>query len=37
MGAIVTGALAGIALGYALQRSDLCFHSTFRGIWERRF
>ena len=37
MGAIVAGVLAGLLFGYALQRSDLCFHSTFRGIWERRF
>lgn len=37
MGAIVAGVLAGLFVGYALQRSDLCFHSTFRGIWERRF
>ncbi len=37
MGAIVTGLLAGLFLGYALQRSDLCFHSTFRGLWEHRF
>ena len=37
MGAIVAGAGAGLLLGYALQRGDLCFHSAFRGLWERRF
>ena len=37
MGTIVAGTGAGLLLGYALQRSDLCFHSTFRGLWERRF
>lgn len=37
VGAIVAGLGAGLLLGYALQRSDLCFHSVFRGLWERRF
>ena len=34
---IVTGALAGIALGVVFQRSDLCFHSTWRGLFEKRY
>ena len=34
---IITGALAGVALGYVFQRSDLCFHSTWRGVIERRY
>lgn len=34
---IVAGALAGIAFGYVLKRDDLCFHSMFRGIYDRRF
>ncbi|MDH5225006.1 MAG: YeeE/YedE family protein [Actinomycetota bacterium] len=37
MGAIATGIIAGCLLGFALQRSDLCFHSAFRGLWERRY
>jgi uncharacterized membrane protein YedE/YeeE len=37
MSAIAAGIVAGLLLGYALQRSDLCFHSAFRGLWERRF
>ncbi|MDE0804866.1 MAG: YeeE/YedE thiosulfate transporter family protein [Acidimicrobiales bacterium] len=34
---IITGAVAGLALGYVLQRSDLCFHSAWRGVLEGRF
>ena len=37
MSAIVAGLGAGLLIGYALQRSDLCFHSAFRWLWERRF
>lgn len=33
---VVTGLLAGVAVGYAFQRSDLCFHSAWRGVLERR-
>ena len=36
-GLIITGSLAGVALGYVFQRSDLCFHSTWRGVIERRY
>ncbi len=35
--AILTGALAGIALGFVLQRGQLCFHSAIRTALERRF
>lgn len=34
---IVTGAIAGIGLGYVFQRADLCFHSAWRGLIEGRF
>lgn len=34
--ALVAGALAGLVLGYVLQRGQLCFHSVFRGMLERR-
>lgn len=34
--AIVTGGVAGIVLGYVLQRAQLCFHSTFAGLWSGR-
>jgi hypothetical protein len=33
---IVGGAVAGLALGYVLQRCQLCFHATFAGLYERR-
>jgi hypothetical protein len=32
-----TGAIAGVLFGYVLQRSDLCFHSAWRGVFERRY
>ncbi|MGI8625048.1 MAG: YeeE/YedE thiosulfate transporter family protein [Geodermatophilaceae bacterium] len=35
--AIVTGALAGIAMGYVLQRGQLCFHAMFADAWHGRF
>ncbi len=34
---IVTGAIAGVAVGVVLQRSDLCFHSAWRGLLEHRY
>lgn len=34
--ALAAGSVAGVAMGYVLYRGQLCFHSTFRGIWERR-
>jgi hypothetical protein len=34
---VLTGAAAGAALGYVLQRSQLCFHATFGGALARRF
>lgn len=34
---IGTGALAGLLVGYVLQRGDICFHSTFRGVFEHRW
>lgn len=34
---ILTGTIAGLWLGYVFQRSDLCFHSAWRGVIERRF
>ncbi len=34
---ILTGAIAGIAIGYVFQRSDLCFHSAWRGVLEHRY
>lgn len=33
---ILTGSLAGLALGYVFQRADLCFHSAWRGLLEGR-
>lgn len=33
---VLTGTAAGIALGYVLQRSQLCFHATFSRLYERR-
>ncbi|CAN5364176.1 hypothetical protein BH24ACT9_BH24ACT9_07030 [soil metagenome] len=35
--AILAGALAGIGIGYVLQRGQLCFHSMFAGAWRGRF
>ena len=34
---VVTGALAGAAIGFVLQRGQLCFHSTIRTGLEGRF
>lgn len=34
---IGSGALAGLLVGYVLQRGDICFHSTFRGVFEHRW
>ncbi|MGI8936666.1 MAG: YeeE/YedE thiosulfate transporter family protein [Iamia sp.] len=34
---LITGALSGLALGYVLQRTDLCFHSAWRGLFEGRY
>ena len=28
--------MAGVVFGYVLQRSQLCFHATFAGLYERR-
>lgn len=36
MTVIGSGVLAGLVLGYVLQRGQLCFHSAFRGLVERR-
>lgn len=33
---LVGGLLAGLVMGYALQRGQMCFHSAFRGLIERR-
>ena len=33
---VLTGALSGLLVGYVLQRSQLCFHATWAGIFERR-
>ncbi len=33
---LVGGAVAGLVLGYVLQRGQLCFHAAFRGVIERR-
>lgn len=35
--AIVTGLVAGIAMGYVLQQGQLCFHSMFADAWAGRF
>ncbi len=35
--ALLTGVLAGVALGYVLQRGQLCFHAAIRDSLERRF
>lgn len=34
---IVAGAVSGLVFGYVLQRGDICFHSTFRGLFEHRY
>lgn len=34
---ILSGSIAGLLIGYVLQRGDICFHSTFRGIFEHRW
>lgn len=34
---VVTGAVAGVAIGYVLQRGQLCFHSAIRGSLDGRF
>jgi uncharacterized membrane protein YedE/YeeE len=34
---IVTGALAGIAIGYVLQRGQLCFYSMFANAWSGKW
>lgn len=33
---IVGGLLAGLVMGYVLQRGQMCFHSAFRGLIEHR-
>ena len=33
---VVGGVVAGVPFGYVLQRGQLCFHATFRGLYERR-
>jgi len=33
----ITGALAGVAMGYVLQRGQLCFHSTIKSSLDGRF
>ena len=35
--ATVTGVAAGLAVGYVLQRSQLCFHAMFAGVIQRRY
>lgn len=37
MTAIVLGALAGTAMGYALQRGQLCFHAVWSGALQRSY
>ncbi|GAA4689317.1 YeeE/YedE thiosulfate transporter family protein [Nocardioides nanhaiensis] len=34
---VITGAVAGVAMGYVLQRGQLCFHSAIRGSMDGRF
>jgi len=34
---LLTGAVAGVALGYVLQRGQLCFHAAIRTALERRY
>nr|WP_228943493.1 YeeE/YedE thiosulfate transporter family protein [Nocardioides sp. Leaf374] len=33
---VITGAVAGVVMGYALQRGQLCFHSAIRGSLDGR-
>lgn len=33
---VAAGVVAGVPFGYVLQRSQQCFHATFRGLYERR-
>ncbi|MBA2308203.1 MAG: hypothetical protein H0W01_02615 [Pseudonocardiales bacterium] len=35
--AVLAGALAGIGMGYVLQRGQLCFNSMFADAWKGRF
>ncbi len=35
--AVITGALAGVAMGHVLQRGQLCFHSRIKNSLEGRF
>lgn len=35
--AAVTGLVAGLLMGFVLQRGQLCFHSAIAGAWEGRF
>ncbi|KAA2252985.1 hypothetical protein F0L68_33865 [Solihabitans fulvus] len=35
--AVLTGLVAGTAMGYVLYRGRLCFHATFAGPYERRW
>ncbi len=37
MTAIVMGALAGTAMGFVLQRGQLCFHAVWSGVLQRSF
>lgn len=32
---LILAVLAGLGLGYVLERGDLCFHSTLRGLFQR--
>jgi hypothetical protein len=32
---LILAILAGLGLGYILERGDLCFHSTLRGLFQR--
>ena len=34
--ASITGALAGVAMGYVLQRGQLCFHATIKSSLDGR-
>lgn len=35
--AVMVGAVAGICMGYVLQRGQLCFHAMFADAWRGRF
>ena len=37
MSLLCAGLLAGTAMGYVLQRGQLCFHAMFADAWHRRF